>query len=170
MDFGMFTDFHIRKGMTQADAFEESFNQVEAAERLGIDSVWLAEHHFSPDRSVLASPLVIASSIATRTSRIRIGLAVQVLPLTNPLRVAEESALVVVISVLVDPPENIEHDTDTELSCGALRTGGCPSTQPGGRHLRVGSERASPEVQSFHTPHRLYFLSCLLLDLELVRS
>jgi alkanesulfonate monooxygenase SsuD/methylene tetrahydromethanopterin reductase-like flavin-dependent oxidoreductase (luciferase family) len=94
MDFGMFTDFHIRKGMTQAEAFEESFTQVEAAEKLGMDSVWLAEHHFSPDRSVLASPLIIASAIAARTSRIRIGLAVQVLPLTNPLRIAEEAATV----------------------------------------------------------------------------
>jgi alkanesulfonate monooxygenase SsuD/methylene tetrahydromethanopterin reductase-like flavin-dependent oxidoreductase (luciferase family) len=94
MDFGMFTDFHIRKGMTQAEAFEESFKQVEAAEKLGMDSVWLAEHHFSPDRSVLASPLIIASAIAARTGRIRIGLAVQVLPLTNPLRIAEEAATV----------------------------------------------------------------------------
>jgi alkanesulfonate monooxygenase SsuD/methylene tetrahydromethanopterin reductase-like flavin-dependent oxidoreductase (luciferase family) len=94
MDFGMFTDFHIRQNMTQAEAFEESFHQVEAAEALGMDAVWLAEHHFSPDRSVLASPLVIASAIAARTSRIRVGLAVQVLPLTNPLRIAEEAATV----------------------------------------------------------------------------
>ncbi|MDH3598573.1 MAG: LLM class flavin-dependent oxidoreductase [Candidatus Tectomicrobia bacterium] len=94
MNFGMFTDFHIRDDRTQADAFEESFRQVEAAEQLGMDAVWLAEHHFSPDRSVLASPIVIASAIAARTSRIRIGLAVQVLPLTNPLRVAEEAATV----------------------------------------------------------------------------
>jgi alkanesulfonate monooxygenase SsuD/methylene tetrahydromethanopterin reductase-like flavin-dependent oxidoreductase (luciferase family) len=94
MDFGMFTDFHIRQNMTQAQAFEESFQQVEAAEQLGMDAVWLAEHHFSPDRSVLASPLVIASAIAARTTRVRIGLAVQVLPLTNPLRVAEEAATV----------------------------------------------------------------------------
>jgi len=56
MDFGMFTDFHIRPQMSQAEAFEESFQQVEAAEQLGMDAVWLAEHHFSPDRSVLASP------------------------------------------------------------------------------------------------------------------
>jgi alkanesulfonate monooxygenase SsuD/methylene tetrahydromethanopterin reductase-like flavin-dependent oxidoreductase (luciferase family) len=90
----MFTDFHIGKNKTQAEAFEESFNQVAAAEQLGMDSVWLAEHHFSPDRSVLASPMIIASAIAARTSRIRIGLAVQVLPLTNPLRVAEEAATV----------------------------------------------------------------------------
>jgi alkanesulfonate monooxygenase SsuD/methylene tetrahydromethanopterin reductase-like flavin-dependent oxidoreductase (luciferase family) len=94
MNFGMFTDFHIRDERTQADAFEESFRQVEAAEQMGMDVVWLAEHHFSPERSVLASPIVIASAIAARTHRIRIGLAVQVLPLTNPLRVAEEAATV----------------------------------------------------------------------------
>ena len=94
MDFGMFTEFPIRQGMTQAEAFEESFKQVEIAEKLGMDSVWLAEYHFTPDRSVLASPLIIASAIAPRTSRIRIGLAVQILPLTNPLRIAEEAATV----------------------------------------------------------------------------
>jgi len=94
MDFGIFTDFHIRKGMSQAQAFDESFSQIAAAEGMGVGSVWLAEHHFSPDRSVLASPLIIASAIAARTSRIRVGLAVQVLPLTNPLRVAEEAATV----------------------------------------------------------------------------
>ena len=90
MDFGMFTDFHVRRGMTQPEAF----SQVIEAENLGIDSIWLAEHHFSPDRSVLASPMVLSSAIAAQTSRIRIGLAVQVLPLTNPLRIAEEAATV----------------------------------------------------------------------------
>ena len=94
MDFGMFTDFHVRKGMSQPEAFDESFNQVAEAERFGMDWVWLAEHHFRPQRSVLASPLIISSALAARTSKIRIGLAVQVLPLTNPLRVAEEAAVV----------------------------------------------------------------------------
>lgn len=94
MNFGMFTDFHVRADMSQPSAFDESFTQVEMAEQLGLDTVWLAEHHFSPERSVLASPLVIASAIAARTSRIRIGQAVQVLPLMNPLRVIEEAATV----------------------------------------------------------------------------
>ena len=94
MDFGMMTDFHVRPGMTQPEAFDESFGQVIEAENLGLDSIWLAEHHFSPERSVLASPMVLSSAIAARTSRIRIGLAVQVLPLTNPLRIAEEAATV----------------------------------------------------------------------------
>ena len=94
MNFGMFTDFHVRKGASQAQAFDESFAQISEAEQMGFDTVWLAEHHFSPERAVLASPMVIASAIAARTQRIRTGLAVQVLPLTNPLRVAEEAATV----------------------------------------------------------------------------
>lgn len=98
MNFGMFTDFHVRQDRSQPAAFAESFNQIETAEEFGIDTVWLAEHHFSPERSVLASPLVIASAIAARTRRIRIGQAVQVLPLTNPLRVIEEAATVDQIS------------------------------------------------------------------------
>ena len=84
MNFGMFTDFHVRGGNTQAEAFDESFGQVIEAEKLGFDTVWLAEHHFSPERAVLASPMIEASAICARTERIRIGLAVQVLPLTNP--------------------------------------------------------------------------------------
>ena len=94
MNFGMFTDFHVRGGNTQAESFDESFDQVMEAERLGFDTVWLAEHHFSPERAVLASPMIVASAICAKTERIRIGLAVQVLPLTNPLRVAEEAATV----------------------------------------------------------------------------
>ena len=97
MEFGLFYDFDIQKGATQAETFKRSFSQVEASERMGVDSIWLAEVHFSPF-SVLSSPLIVASSVATRTERVRIGIAVQVLPLTNPLRVAEEAATVDQIS------------------------------------------------------------------------
>ena len=97
MEFGLFYDFDIQKGATQAETFRRSFDQVEASERMGVDSIWLAEVHFSP-YSVLSSPLIVASSVATRTERVRIGIAVQVLPLTNPLRVAEEAATVDQIS------------------------------------------------------------------------
>ena len=92
MDFGMFVDFHMRNGKSQVDAFEEGFKHVKMGEKLGIDTIWLAEDHFSPDHSVLASPIIVASAVAVRTQRARIGLAVQVLPLSNPLRIAEEAA------------------------------------------------------------------------------
>jgi alkanesulfonate monooxygenase SsuD/methylene tetrahydromethanopterin reductase-like flavin-dependent oxidoreductase (luciferase family) len=68
--------------------------QVDAAERLGLDVMWLAELHFEPRRSVLSAPLSIASAIAARTRHIQIGIAVQVLPLCHPLRLAEEAATV----------------------------------------------------------------------------
>ena len=82
----------MRQGNSQADAFQEAFRLAEAAEAWGVDCVWLGELHFIPARSVLSAPLVVASSIATRTKRLRVGTAVQVLPLGNPLRIAEEVA------------------------------------------------------------------------------
>ncbi len=98
MEFGMFHEFQCPKGRTEAEAFEESFAQVDAAERWGLDAMWLAELHTAPTRSVLSAPLNIASAIAARTKRIKIGTAVQVLPLCHPLRVAEEAATVDQIS------------------------------------------------------------------------
>ncbi len=94
MEFGMFHEFQRRPGQTEAEAFTESFELVDAAEVSGLDVMWLAELHTSPERSVLAAPLTIASAIAARTRRMKIGIAVQVLPLCHPLRVAEEAATV----------------------------------------------------------------------------
>jgi alkanesulfonate monooxygenase SsuD/methylene tetrahydromethanopterin reductase-like flavin-dependent oxidoreductase (luciferase family) len=98
MDFGIFMEFEIRRGGDQATAFRDGFALVDAAEAWGLDGVWLGEMHFTPARSVLAAPIVVASSIATRTKRLRVGMAVQVLPLNNPLRIAEEAATVDQIS------------------------------------------------------------------------
>jgi len=98
MHFGAFMEFGNRAGVTEAQAFKEGFRMVDAAEEMGLDGVWLAELHFNPARSVLSSPIVVASSIATRTKRLRVGMAVYVLPLSNPLRIAEEVATVDQIS------------------------------------------------------------------------
>jgi alkanesulfonate monooxygenase SsuD/methylene tetrahydromethanopterin reductase-like flavin-dependent oxidoreductase (luciferase family) len=94
MEFGMFHEFQQPPGASAAEAFAQSFAQVDAAEGWGLDAMWLAELHFAPERSVLASPLILASAIAQRTSRMKIGTAVQVLPLCHPLRLAEEVATV----------------------------------------------------------------------------
>ena len=94
MNFGVFLDFASRKGATPNEIFQESFDLVDLAEQSGLDTVWLGESHFNPNRSVLSAPTVVASSIATRTKRLRVGNAVQVLPLISPLRIAEEAATV----------------------------------------------------------------------------
>jgi alkanesulfonate monooxygenase SsuD/methylene tetrahydromethanopterin reductase-like flavin-dependent oxidoreductase (luciferase family) len=94
MEVGLFTEFQSPPGMDEAQAFDESLAQVAAAEELGFDAVWLAEIHFQKGRSVLSSPLVIATAIAARTRRVRIGIAVQILPLAHPLHLAEDVATV----------------------------------------------------------------------------
>jgi alkanesulfonate monooxygenase SsuD/methylene tetrahydromethanopterin reductase-like flavin-dependent oxidoreductase (luciferase family) len=93
MELGVFHEFSRLPGESEKECFTSSFEIVDAAERWGLDVMWLAEHHFA-SHSVLASPLAIAATIAGRTDRLKIGTAVQVLPLGNPLRLAEEWATV----------------------------------------------------------------------------
>ena len=94
MEFGLFTEFQCSAGQTDTAAFDESIAQMKAAEDFGFDAVWLAELHFQKDRSVLAAPLTIAAALAMATRRVKIGIAVQVLPLSHPLRLAEDVATV----------------------------------------------------------------------------
>src|SRR5262245_11535049 len=110
MEFGLFTEFESPAGMDQAVAFDESFAHMKAAEDLGLDAEWLAEVHFQKYRSVLASPLVIAAALAACTHRIKIGIAVQVLPLSHPLRLAEDVA-------------TVDHLTKGRLQFGIGRSG-----------------------------------------------
>jgi alkanesulfonate monooxygenase SsuD/methylene tetrahydromethanopterin reductase-like flavin-dependent oxidoreductase (luciferase family) len=97
-EFGMFHEFQRTAGAPDPAVFAESFAQVDAAERWGLDAMWLAEIHVNPDRSVCSAPLTIASAIAARTKHMKIGTGVQVLPLCHPLRIAEEAATVDQIS------------------------------------------------------------------------
>jgi alkanesulfonate monooxygenase SsuD/methylene tetrahydromethanopterin reductase-like flavin-dependent oxidoreductase (luciferase family) len=110
MEFGMFHQFPALPDRTEKEAFQEAFAQVDAAERWGLDAMWLAELHFDPERSLLSAPLSIASAIAARTERIKIGIAVQVLPLCHPLRLAEEVA-------------TVDHISDGRLIFGVGRSG-----------------------------------------------
>ncbi len=93
-EFGFFTEFQQPPGLSDAEAFAQSMAQMTAAEACGFDAVWLAEIHFQKDRSVLSSPLVVAAAIAACTRRVKIGIAVQVLPLSHPLHLAEDVATV----------------------------------------------------------------------------
>ncbi len=78
-------------------AYAETLEQIEYAEHLGFDTVWLAEHHGSTYGS-MPSGSVMASAIAQRTKTMRIGMAVSILPFNNPVRIAEEYAMVDVLS------------------------------------------------------------------------
>ena len=64
MEFGIFTMFTVREGGSQFDAFQEWFRLVQQAEEQGIDTFWIGESHFRPERAVMASPLIGASAVA----------------------------------------------------------------------------------------------------------
>jgi alkanesulfonate monooxygenase SsuD/methylene tetrahydromethanopterin reductase-like flavin-dependent oxidoreductase (luciferase family) len=72
-------------------AYSEMLDQIEYAEYLGFDTVWLAEHHGSSYGS-MPSPQVMAAAIAERTRYLRIGIAVSILPFDNPDSISASAA------------------------------------------------------------------------------
>ncbi|MGD9682951.1 MAG: LLM class flavin-dependent oxidoreductase [Candidatus Obscuribacterales bacterium] len=77
--------------------YDELLEQVVAAEDLGFSSFWIAEHHFH-EYGAIPRPPIFLSAAARLTSRIRLGSAVVVLPFDNPLRTAEDFAMVDILS------------------------------------------------------------------------
>jgi alkanesulfonate monooxygenase SsuD/methylene tetrahydromethanopterin reductase-like flavin-dependent oxidoreductase (luciferase family) len=72
--------------------------EIVAADRLGFDTAWLAEHHFSTEYGIMPDVWVYAGHLAAVTERIRLGMAVVTLPLANPVRVVENAAFVDILS------------------------------------------------------------------------
>ena len=72
--------------------------EVMTAEENGYDSVWIAEHHFSNAYGILPDPFSYLSYLAAKTSRVKLGAAVMVVPLHHPLRIVENSAFVDILS------------------------------------------------------------------------
>lgn len=82
----------------EATFYARMLEQIELADKLGYETVWLTEHHFDVYGGTVPNPAVLGALVAARTRRIRIGTAVTVLPLHNPLTVAEDFAMLDVIS------------------------------------------------------------------------
>src|SRR5207302_991537 len=83
--------------LTHAEVFRRKLEQMAWTEELGFDSIWLTEHHFI-EYGLSVSPAVLAAAAAMRTRRVRIGLAAAILPFHDPVRLAEELAMVDVLS------------------------------------------------------------------------
>jgi alkanesulfonate monooxygenase SsuD/methylene tetrahydromethanopterin reductase-like flavin-dependent oxidoreductase (luciferase family) len=81
-----------------SEFYQRMFAQVEELERLGFDRAWVTEHHFGDYGGSLPHPPTFLSAVACKTSRIRLGVAVSVLPLHNPLELAESYAMADIIS------------------------------------------------------------------------
>jgi len=95
--FSVVDHYPAELGRTTAELYAEVLEQAEAADEWGFDSFWVAEHHFHEYGAVPRPPVFLAAA-AQRTRRIRLGAGVVVLPFDHPLRVAEDYAMVDVLS------------------------------------------------------------------------
>ena len=153
MELGLFLEFPRREGGTENEAFANAFELIDMAEQLGVDSVWLAEYHFLPAR-VTSAPITISSAIAARTQRIRIGLAVALLPLGQPVRIAEEIATVDQIS-----KGRVEFGVGKGTFPNVHEGYGVPFEESGGRFeeaLEVILKAWTSETFSFHGEYYSY--------------
>src|SRR5207237_5862483 len=95
--FGTYFFLQAPPGHTGAEILPEEVDQMVLAEELGYDSIWLTEHHYA-DYGLSSAPSVLLATVAARTSRIQLAIAVYVIPFHHPLRLAEETAALDILS------------------------------------------------------------------------
>ena len=98
MRFGFFDQLPCAGDSSERERYHDLIAQIELGDALGFDTVWLGELHFSRAFSILADPLMVLAAAAQRTTRIRLGTAVTLLPLHNPVKIAEQAAVTDILS------------------------------------------------------------------------
>lgn len=81
-----------------AERYRLAAEQIVHAEKAGLDTAWIAQHHFHEREGGLPAPFAFLGFVAARTSRIRLGTGIVTLPLENPVRVAEDAAVLDLMS------------------------------------------------------------------------
>lgn len=98
MKFGLLNFFeHPAGGKTEHRVFAEQIETLRTAEGRGFDYLWAPEHHFT-EYGFCASPMLTLAAMATVTTRVRLASGVVVLPFNDPVRIAEEGAMIDLIS------------------------------------------------------------------------
>lgn len=98
MKCSLFTEIQCPQGSSPAARLEEFLDQAELADRLGFATYWVAEIHCQPRFSLLSAPYVVLGAAAQRTKRLRLGVAVNTLPVHHPVQLAEEAAMLDLVS------------------------------------------------------------------------
>lgn len=93
MKFGNFMFSESREPARDSEVLDEIIDEAKLCDALGMDALWLAEHHFS-GTCVFADPVALAASLAIATRDISIGFAVAQMSLVHPIRFAEQMALI----------------------------------------------------------------------------
>ena len=152
MHFGIVIEGDYREGATQDQAFQEAYDLVDAAEGLGLDGVWLAERHFAAPASsldpmgaaipsIVSTPMILATAVAARTQRVRVGIAVSVLPLNHPVRMAEEAA-------------TLDNISQGRLDFGWVGAGSCAPMRATGYPTKRAVPASGNVWRSSHGPGR----------------
>ena len=97
MEFGLFFLMQRDEAWSEQAVYDSALEQMLAAEPHGYPSVWIAEHHFN-DYGLCPAPPVLASFLAARTRTLRLGMGVSLLPLHHPVDLAEQLAVLDVVS------------------------------------------------------------------------
>src|SRR3990172_3066217 len=103
MKFGLIYELQNPKPWTarsEFDTYHNALYQIEVAEQAGFDMIWEVEHHFLSEYSHSSSPECFLAAVSQRTSTIRIGQGVALLPsnFNHPIRVAERAAALDILS------------------------------------------------------------------------
>ena len=98
MKCSLFTEIQVPQGASPAARLEEFMAQAELADGLGYHGYWVAEIHCQPRFSLLSAPYVALGAVAQRTQRLRLGVAVNTLPVHHPVQLAEQSAMLDLVS------------------------------------------------------------------------
>ena len=98
MKFGVLYNIDYQPGVhgSASEYYEQILGQIELLEELGYDAAWFGEHHYSGYS--FGNPAMIALAAAARTRKLRLGTGVSLIPLHHPLRLAEEYAMLDVLS------------------------------------------------------------------------
>src|SRR4030095_11114689 len=98
MKFSLFTEIQCPTGTSPDIRLNEFLEQAELADRLGFYGFWIAEIHCRPRVSVLSARDVVLGATAERTHRLRLGVAVNTLPIHHPVHLAEQAAILDLLS------------------------------------------------------------------------
>lgn len=98
MKSSLFTEIQVPQGASPATRLEEFMEQAELADRLNFDTYWVAEIHCQPKFSLLSAPYVALGAVAQRTKKLRLGVAVNTLPVHHPVQLAEQAAMLDLLS------------------------------------------------------------------------
>ena len=93
MKFAHFSHVWNKPGMSAAERYAQLWRELGAADELGFDYGFCVEHHFNPNESWMPSPSIYCAAAAAQTRRLRIGTMGNVVPLYDPLRIAEDAAV-----------------------------------------------------------------------------